>query len=68
MSREEQVDSIINANLYVVKCKFCVNCCKKTEHARKYLSLKIGSMISKTRRTEKVSYVSVFSGFFSIFF
>lgn len=68
MSREEQVDSIIKANLYVVSCKFGINCRKRTEYARRYLSFKISNIIHRNRKVEKTRYVSVFSGLFSIFF
>lgn len=61
MSREEQVNSVIEANLYIVKSKFCVNCQKRTEYARRYLNLKVNKLLSKNEKVEPVSYISIFS-------
>jgi hypothetical protein len=64
---KEQMDSIIKANLYFVRCKFDINCSKRTECARKYLNLKISKILSKKEKKEKVSYLSLFSFLFPFF-
>lgn len=60
MSKEEQVNSIIEANLYMVRCKFCVNCQKRTEYARRFLNMKVGRLLSGTKKVERFSLSSIF--------
>jgi hypothetical protein len=67
MSREEQVNSIIQANLYMVRCKFCVNCQKRTEYARRFLNMKVNRLLSGTKKVERVSLSSIFLVIFAYF-
>ena len=67
MSKEEQVESIIQANLYMVQCKFCVNCQKRTEYARRFLNMKVGRLISGTKKVERVRFSSIFLVIFAYF-
>lgn len=67
MSKEEQVNSIIQANLYMVRCKFCVNCQKRTEYARRFLNMKVNRLLSGTKKVERVSFSSIFLVIFAYF-
>lgn len=64
---QEQMDSIMEANLYVVRCKFGTNCSKSNYFARKYLNIKIGNLLTKKVKKEKLPYVSIFSFIFPFF-
>ncbi len=59
---KQDVDSILLANWYFIKCKFDNPSCNKTELARQYLVAKIGKALcdrtSKNVKSNKASFIS----------
>ncbi len=57
---KEQIESILNANTYLIKCKG-ENKCKKTyDCARKYLNLTVDKVLCKSKKkTPKTVFFSL---------
>lgn len=55
---QEEVDSILLANRYLIECKCTKPLCPKTELARKYLTSKIKRALNKKNK------VSIFKALF----
>ena len=52
MSKDE-LDDILLANWYFIKCKIERPCCKKTDLARKFLDCIIKKVLTRKVRTDK---------------
>ena len=64
---EEQIKSILNANTYLIKCKCDSKCNRKFERARKYLNLKVSSVLTtKKRKTTHHIAFSILALIFSL--
>lgn len=57
---KHQIESILNANTYLIECKCSSSCKKKYDYARRYLNLTVHKVLFKPKRK---SYSSSFLSF-----
>ncbi len=50
---KEQIESILDANTYLITCKCEGKCRKKYEYARKYLNLTVQKVLFKPKKTKQ---------------
>ncbi len=47
---KEQIESILDANNYLIECKCSGKCKKKYEYARRYLNLTVQKVLFKSKK------------------
>jgi hypothetical protein len=47
---KEQIESILDANTYLIECKCSSKCKKKYEYARRYLNLTVQKVLFKPKK------------------
>lgn len=65
---KEQIETILDANTYLIKCKCESGCRKKYNYARKYLNLTVQKVLFKPKKSKSLSLLlSIFFIVVSIF-
>lgn len=57
---KEQIESILDANSYLITCKCNGKCKKRYENARKYLNLTVQKVLFRPKRKQYGLFVSFF--------
>lgn len=50
---KEQIETILNANNYLIECKCNSKCKKRYEYARKYLNLTVQKILFRPKRQRR---------------
>lgn len=53
MMSKEQIETILNANNYLIECKCNGKCRKRYEYARKYLNLTVQKVLFRPKRERR---------------
>jgi hypothetical protein len=64
---KEQIESILDANTYLIECKCASKCKKKYEYARRYLNLTVHKVLFKPKKQKPSGiFLSIFYFFISV--